>query len=84
MAKFPIPEILRTPLEQLFLQVKAMDEDIDVMAFLRKAIDPPKMEAMDLAWQTLLDLGIVEGEDQKSRLTALGRHVSCPCLHSLV
>lgn len=41
----------------------------------RKAIDPPKMEAMDLAWQTLLDLGIVEGEDQKSRLTALGRHV---------
>jgi ATP-dependent RNA helicase DHX57 len=34
------------------------------------------MEAMDLAWQTLLDLGIVEGEDQRSRLTALGRHVS--------
>jgi HrpA-like RNA helicase len=41
-----------------------------------KAIDPPKFEAMDIAWQTLLDLGIVEGEDQKSRLTALGRHVS--------
>jgi HrpA-like RNA helicase len=41
-----------------------------------KAIDPPKFEAMDLAWRTLMDLGIVEGEDQKSRLTALGRHVS--------
>lgn len=35
MPKFPIPEILRTPLEQLFLQVKAMDDTIDVMAFLR-------------------------------------------------
>ena len=35
MPRFPIPEILRTPLEQLFLQVKAMDEDLDVMAFLR-------------------------------------------------
>lgn len=41
-----------------------------------KAIDPPKFEAMDLAWRTLMDLGIVEGQDQKSRLTALGRHVS--------
>jgi HrpA-like RNA helicase len=35
MPKFPVPEILRTPLEQLFLQVKAMDEDTDVRAFLR-------------------------------------------------
>jgi HrpA-like RNA helicase len=41
-----------------------------------KAIDPPKLEAMDTAWRTLLDLGVVEGADQKSRLTALGRHVS--------
>ena len=35
MPRFPVPEILRTPLEQLFLQVKAMDEDTDVRAFLR-------------------------------------------------
>jgi ATP-dependent RNA helicase DHX57 len=34
MPKFPIPEILRTPLESLFLQVKAMNEDTDVKAFL--------------------------------------------------
>lgn len=34
MPRFPVPEILRTPLEALFLQVKAMDEDIDVKAFL--------------------------------------------------
>jgi HrpA-like RNA helicase len=35
MRHFPVPEIMRTPLEALFLQVKAMDEDIDVRAFLR-------------------------------------------------
>jgi len=35
MPRFPIPEILRTPLEALFLQVKAMNETTDVKAFLR-------------------------------------------------
>jgi ATP-dependent RNA helicase DHX57 len=92
MPKFSVPEILRTPLEALFLQVKAMNEDTDVAEFLgygmsmsavhfadgkcRKAIDPPKMDAIDAAWQTLQDLGAVEGEEYSSRLTALGRHVS--------
>jgi HrpA-like RNA helicase len=76
MPRFPVPEILRTPLESLFLTVKAMDDTIDVKAFLSRAIDPPKMEAMDSAWTTLVDLGAVEGEKTTSRLTALGRHMS--------
>jgi ATP-dependent RNA helicase DHX57 len=42
----------------------------------RKAIDPPKIEAMDAAWKTLMDLGAVDGEAMTSRLTAMGRHVS--------
>lgn len=90
MPRFPIPEMLRTPLEALFLQVKAMDETTDVKAFLRwltkfdcsdesKALDPPKLDAIDAAWRTLLDLGAVESEDHSSRLTALGRHVSGQC-----
>jgi len=37
MPRFPVHEILRTPLESLFLQVKAMNEDTDVKAFLRPA-----------------------------------------------
>jgi len=53
-----------------------MDDSIDVKAFLSRAIDPPKMEAMDSAWTTLVDLGAVEGEKGTSRLTALGRHMS--------
>lgn len=76
MPRFPVPEILRTPLEALFLQVKAMNEDTDVKAFLGRAIDPPKMDAIDAAWQTLLDLGAVESEKHTARLTAMGRHVS--------
>lgn len=53
----------------------AIDHIGYLLTYHSQAIDPPKMEAMDKAWETLLDLGIVEGEDQKSRLTALGRHV---------
>ncbi|WOO80898.1 Putative DEAH-box ATP-dependent helicase [Vanrija pseudolonga] len=76
MPRFPVPEILRTPLEALFLQVKAMNEETDVKAFLGKAIDPPKMDAIDSAWQTLIDLGAVESEKHTSKLTAMGRHMS--------
>lgn len=76
MARFPVPEILRTPLESLFLQVKAMDEDTDVKAFLSRALDPPKIDAIDAAWTTLLDLGAVESEKHSAHLTALGRHMS--------
>jgi HrpA-like RNA helicase len=76
MPRFPVPEIMRTPLEALFLQVKAMNEETDVKAFLSRAIDPPKMASMDNAWQTLLDLGAVESDKQTAKLTALGRHMS--------
>ena len=76
MSAFSVPEILRTPLDSLVLQVKAMNEDIDVGAFLRRAIDPPHVDALAAAWQTLQDLGAIEGEDRESRLTALGRHMS--------
>lgn len=76
MARFAIPEILRTPLESLFLQVKSMDQSTDVKTYLLKAIDPPKIGAIDSAWRTLLDLGAVEGEAMTSHLTALGRHMA--------
>lgn len=34
MARFAIPEILRTPLESLFLQVKSMDQSTNVKSYL--------------------------------------------------
>ncbi|KAF8492710.1 P-loop containing nucleoside triphosphate hydrolase protein [Gautieria morchelliformis] len=73
MGEFPIPEILRVPLESLSLAVKAVREDEDVKLFLGKAIDPPQSAAMEKAWAVLQELGAV---DENGKLTALGRHMA--------
>ncbi|KAG5647688.1 hypothetical protein DXG03_008411 [Asterophora parasitica] len=73
MAKFPVPEILRVPLESISLTVKVMREEEDVKLFLSRAIDPPKVAAMERAWSILQELGAV---DEAGRLTPLGRHMS--------
>ncbi|KAF5385346.1 hypothetical protein D9615_001206 [Tricholomella constricta] len=73
MAKFPVPEILRVPLESISLTVKVMREEEDVKLFLSRAIDPPKVVAMERAWSILEELGAV---DETGRLTPLGRHMS--------
>jgi ATP-dependent RNA helicase DHX57 len=43
--------------------------------FLSRAIDPPKISAMENAWAVLEELGAV---DEGGRLTALGRHMVSP------
>lgn len=73
MGRFPIPEILRTPLESISLTVKVMRESEDVKHFLNRAIDPPEVSAMDKAWDVLEELGAIDAD---GRLTALGRHIS--------
>ena len=55
MPRFPIPEILRTPLEALFLQVKAMNEETDVQAFLRSADVSPLTASISSSF--VFDLG---------------------------
>ncbi|KAF8445690.1 P-loop containing nucleoside triphosphate hydrolase protein [Boletus edulis BED1] len=71
MSSFPVPEILRIPLESISLMVKVTRENED--HFLEKAIDPPDVSAMDKAWSTLQELGAV---DKESKLTALGRYTA--------
>ncbi|ESK92682.1 dead deah box [Moniliophthora roreri MCA 2997] len=73
MGSFPIPEILRVPLENISLSVKVMREDEDVKLYLNQAIDPPQTIAIDKAWSTLQEVGAV---DEEGKLTALGRHMS--------
>ncbi|KAJ6503274.1 P-loop containing nucleoside triphosphate hydrolase protein [Mycena vitilis] len=73
MAKYPVPEILRVPLESISLTVKVMREEEDVKLFLQRAIDPPKVAAMEAAWTVLEELGAV---DLNGKLTPLGRHIS--------
>lgn len=68
-----IPELLRTPLEQLCLQIKAMGET-DVTSFLQRAIDPPSMQALEQAITTLKNVNAID-ETPEGRLTALGKHM---------
>jgi HrpA-like RNA helicase len=72
MRSYTEPEILRLPLEQLCLQIKAMDID-DVSTFLGKALSPPPTENIRFALELLGKVNAV-GDDQK--LTALGRHIA--------
>ncbi|PHZ15236.1 P-loop containing nucleoside triphosphate hydrolase protein [Rhizopus microsporus ATCC 52813] len=67
-----VPELLRTPLEQLCLVLKAMGQD-DLVSFLRQAIDPPSMTALESAIKSLRQ---VEAIDKQDQLTALGKHMA--------
>ncbi|KAF5368409.1 hypothetical protein D9758_002162 [Tetrapyrgos nigripes] len=72
MTKHPVPEILRVPLENVSLSVKAMREEADVKTYLSQAVDPPKVAAMDRAQSILEELGALN----ENKLTALGRHLA--------
>lgn len=69
-----IPELLRTPLEQLCLQIKATGER-DVTTFLQRAIDPPSTQALEQAIVTLRNVGAID-ETPEGKLTALGKHMA--------
>ncbi|KAJ3335196.1 ATP-dependent DNA/RNA helicase dhx36, partial [Kappamyces sp. JEL0680] len=66
------PEILRLPLEQLCLQIKAMGI-LDVPDFLGKALSPPPLSNIQDAVDLLENVNAL-GKD--GRLTPLGRHIS--------
>ncbi|KAF5092815.1 hypothetical protein D0Z03_002682 [Geotrichum reessii] len=53
MPERPLPEILRAPLEQLYLTVKAMGIK-DTAKFLAEALDPPETGAIEAARDTLV------------------------------
>ncbi|KAG0202841.1 hypothetical protein BGX28_004757 [Mortierella sp. GBA30] len=67
------PEILRIPLEQLCLSVKAMGEK-NVEGFLGRALTPPSLAAIQTALKTLEDLNALDGAT--GELTPLGRHMA--------
>lgn len=67
-----VPEILRLPLDQLCLQILAMNI-ADVHKFLALAISPPLPSNIDVAIETLL---AVKAIDCNGHLTAIGKHIS--------
>lgn len=73
MTPRPAPEMLRAPLQQMYLSTKAMGVS-DVPKFLSEALDPPDTGALETARNSLLEAGVLDAETDA--LTALGKHIS--------
>ncbi|MED6257929.1 ATP-dependent DNA/RNA helicase dhx36, partial [Ataeniobius toweri] len=69
---YQLPEIMRTPLEELCLQIKILKLG-SISRFLEKAMDPPSEKAVNLAIKNLTDLNAL---DHTENLTALGFHLA--------
>lgn len=72
-----VPELQRTALEGVVVQVKAIVPHGDVRAFLEQAIDPPSLTALDAAHRRLVIAGAIGAEGgYRAPLTPLGRHLA--------
>ncbi|KAK7905216.1 hypothetical protein WMY93_017823 [Mugilogobius chulae] len=69
---YQLPEIMRTPLEELCLQIKILKLG-SIARFLQKSLDPPSEKAVNLAIKNLTDLTAL---DRSENLTALGIHLA--------
>uniref|UniRef100_A0A7N6C252 RNA helicase n=1 Tax=Anabas testudineus TaxID=64144 RepID=A0A7N6C252_ANATE len=74
MTLFPIPEILRTPLESLVMQAKIHSPNCKAEDFLSQVLDSPDQEAVRDAVRNLQDIGVL---DKTETLTPLGERVAC-------
>jgi ATP-dependent RNA helicase DHX36 len=72
LADFTTPEILRTPLDALCLQIKILRLG-DVREFLAQAIEPPPEGAIASALRSLAELDAIDASDE---LTPLGHHLA--------
>ena len=85
------PEIIRTPLDELVLQICLLYEQrrestkslgVSPIKFLRNTPEPPPVDSIENACQHLLEVGALEtvsdpGDATLFRLTPLGYHLSC-------
>ncbi|XP_051580749.1 ATP-dependent DNA/RNA helicase DHX36-like isoform X1 [Myxocyprinus asiaticus] len=69
---YQLPEIQRTPLEELCLQIKILKLG-SIASFFRKNLDPPSEKAIELAITHLMDLNAL---DRNEELTPLGFHLA--------
>ncbi|WJX11399.1 RNA helicase [Trifolium repens] len=71
MPEYQLPEILRTPLQELCLHIKSLQLGT-VASFLGKALQPPDPLAVQNAIELLKTIGALNGTEE---LTPLGRHL---------
>lgn len=69
---YQLPEIVRTPLEELCLHIKILKLG-GIASFLIKLMDPPSREAVRLAINHLMELNAL---DRQEELTPLGFHLA--------
>ncbi|XP_055969921.1 ATP-dependent DNA/RNA helicase DHX36 [Sorex fumeus] len=69
---YQLPEILRTPLEELCLQIKILRLG-GIADFLGRLMDPPSDEAVSLSIRHLIELTAL---DKQEELTPLGVHLA--------
>ncbi|CAA0822531.1 RNA helicase family protein [Striga hermonthica] len=72
MPQYQLPEMLRTPLQELCLHIKSLQLGV-ISTFLSKALQPPDPLAVENAVELLKTIGAL---DDKEELTPLGRHLS--------
>ncbi|XP_076228414.1 ATP-dependent DNA/RNA helicase DHX36 isoform X2 [Nomia melanderi] len=70
--EYPLPEMLRTRLEQVILQIKILQLG-KARSFLASVMDPPNMKAIDLSLELL---GTLNALDNEETLTPLGYHLA--------
>ncbi|XP_034203091.1 DExH-box ATP-dependent RNA helicase DExH1-like [Prunus dulcis] len=71
MLQYQLPEILRTPLQELCLHIKSLQLGA-VGSFLAKALQPPDPHAVQNAIELLKTIGAL---DDMEGLTPLGHHL---------
>ena len=95
-AEYQLPEMQRSPLEEICLQVKMMQETLHgtihskgaplptCASFLKRAVEAPLPQAVDSAVTLLIDIGAFTTAGQDERITRLGRHLADLPLHPRV
>ena len=74
MEEYQAPELMRTPLDEMVLQVKIFEGSQKIADFLGKAPEPPIAKAIDSAVELLERIGALE--EGTENLTLLGRHLA--------
>jgi len=69
---YQLPEMLRTPLEELCLQIKILQLGM-IRPFLSKALQPPEEQAVINALEVLRQLNALDADEE---LTPLGYHLA--------
>ncbi|XP_076906180.1 DExH-box ATP-dependent RNA helicase DExH6-like [Bidens hawaiensis] len=80
LLEFQVPEIKRTPIEELCLQVKLLDPSCKIEDFLKKTLDPPVSESIQNAITVLQDIGALSPDEE---LTELGEKLGVIPVHPL-